>query len=626
MGFELRKIWAFLPLASLVLSSWLLSSCSSDSPTTPIRVGCQVSPDSIDFGLTVLQRQKLKEVSITNTGNTMLTIEVSRPNSPFGVVFAGDGPVSLPPGSTKRITITYAPQTAGKHSTVIALGNDACATVYCKGEGYLDPNEACLGHPHTLEFNQVRLGESADGYFLIRNQGTVQISGTISEACGPFQITAGSGPFTLNAAESLKVAVRFQPTTVGLQLCSISFGSGFCPPVLCRGIGIRERTWRIEPDGSGDAPTIQAGIDSSYDTDTVLVAAGTYYEAVNFSGKKIVVMSESGAGTTYLDGSRLEEPIVTFDSAETRAAVLEGFTLQLSRRSAIVCDHASPVIRNNHLLNNVAAEQFEIGWGGGVDASGSPLIESNLFEANESFANGGAMELNGDSPVVRGNVFQGNRSAYDGGAIFVFGLSGEGLIENNLFVGNVGGDHGGAMEIGYQGSNLTIKFNVFANNVAKGNDGPSDTGTGGALSIRSSDDVFLENNTFVLNEALNWATCTGSSILFDTSSNCEVSRNIIYGAQGCVIECRGTNSGISFVDNLFWGNQPDQALVRCGIDFSTSNLFADPMFCDENGGDYRLTAGSPAILSDRVIGAFGTPGCGALTSGSSGGQWRGSTQ
>ena len=36
------------------------------------------------------------------------------------------------------------------------------------------------------------------------------------------------------------------------------------------------RTWYIKPDGTGDAPTIQAGIHSSMAGDTVLVAAGRY--------------------------------------------------------------------------------------------------------------------------------------------------------------------------------------------------------------------------------------------------------------------------------------------------------------------------------------------------------------
>ncbi len=42
-------------------------------------------------------------------------------------------------------------------------------------------------------------------------------------------------------------------------------------PVTCH-----SRTWYIKLDGTGDAPTIPAGIDSAQAADTVLVAPGTY--------------------------------------------------------------------------------------------------------------------------------------------------------------------------------------------------------------------------------------------------------------------------------------------------------------------------------------------------------------
>ena len=81
-----------------------------------------------------------------------------------------------------------------------------------------------------------------------------------------------------------------------------------------------------------DQPTIQAGIDSAINGDTVLVDTGRYVENINFNGKNIVVGSlflttgnTSYISKTVIDGDS-SGSVVTFENGEDSLAILDGFT------------------------------------------------------------------------------------------------------------------------------------------------------------------------------------------------------------------------------------------------------------------------------------------------------------
>ena len=175
-----------------------------------------------------------------------------------------------------------------------------------------------------------------------------------------------------------------------------------------------------------DYPTIQQGINVANSGDTVLVASGTYVENINFNGKNITLASNYllTVDTTYIsqtiiDGNNAGS-VVIFNNNEDSTTILCGFTLMNGYAysgGGILCNEASPSLRNLKIINNYANYSMYMGgYGGGVYLlySNCNIIDVRVIN-NSAERHGGGIYLRFSNPYFDNVTISSNESEYGGG-------------------------------------------------------------------------------------------------------------------------------------------------------------------------------------------------------------------
>lgn len=248
--------------------------------------------------------------------------------------------------------------------------------------------------------------------------------------------------------------------------------------------------WHVHPDSA--ISSIQAGIDSSSNGDTVLVYPETYLENVNFSGKNIVLGSlflttgdTSYITSTIIDGDS-SGSVMKFENGEDSSAVLTGFTIQNGYAEfggGIYCrDNSSPSLTDLEIGGNTASGGSVHGFGGGIYCgnNSSPslinvTIRENAARGRDFFAGfGGGIYCDSSSPSLVNVTISGNTALMGGGGIHCVNdcapsLASVTITENTAGVGGGGGIR--CMANSSPRFDSLNRCNVFFNSAASGTPG-----------------------------------------------------------------------------------------------------------------------------------------------------------
>jgi hypothetical protein len=369
------------------------------------------------------------------------------------------------------------------------------------------------------------------------------------------------------------------------------------------------KTWVIQANGSGDAPTIQAGIDSAVTADIVQLADGTFTgvgnKNIQFLGKAITVTSMNGAGASTIDCEGSDRGF-NFNGDEGSTSILSGVTIinggGFSEGGGIRINSASPTITDCVIKDCSATDD-----GGGIrletNSTGPPSNPTitnceitGCMVTDGTSAQGGGIAFNGDSsPTISGCTITMNQ-AIEGGGIWGTG-TGSAVITNNMIYGNtVTGPgftaQGGGLGVGSL-LGLTLTGNlIFANTATRG---------GGVYVSGSFAGQTVENNTVAENSAT-----SGGSGVYLTATNMAFRKGIIaFNTGSAGITCE--NSGSDAIDcSVVFGNPAGNTICTNG---DTDNVMADPQFCGLPGSNYYyLQSDSPAAPAQsacsELIGAL----------------------
>ncbi|MGB0033913.1 MAG: choice-of-anchor D domain-containing protein, partial [Candidatus Acidiferrales bacterium] len=291
---------------------------ASGSPQTLTLAGSGIAanatltanPGSIPFGNVVVGSNSSQTITLTNNGNTSVTISQA---SVTGVGFSMSGlatPLTLTSGQSTTFTSRFAPTVTGNAAGTITITSNASnptLTIALSGTGTQGQLSA---NPASVNFGNLLTGSSGSVSITLTNSGTASVTISAASASGAgFSISGLAVPQTINPSSSTSFTAKFAPTTAGNASGSVSITNNAPGSPLSIALSgsatasqpqltINPATWNFGSVNVGSSSTHSITLTNSGNAALTISAASASGAGFSMSGMAVPVTINPGLNAT----------------------------------------------------------------------------------------------------------------------------------------------------------------------------------------------------------------------------------------------------------------------------------------------------------------------------------------
>jgi Abnormal spindle-like microcephaly-assoc'd, ASPM-SPD-2-Hydin/HYDIN/CFA65/VesB-like, Ig-like domain len=475
-----QRVWiqiTFTPQSSGSASGTIAISSSAPEPSVAVSLaGDAISagqlvpkPSKITFGSVRIGGSLAKSGSLTNNGDTSVTVSqvaVSGSNFTVGGMTL---PITLAPNQSTAFSVTFRPRAGGTTSSNIVVTTSvslvapqARATRRARPHDSTETTTVTIpvagtgaaggqldATPGTVSFGSAQVGSSQSKPVTVTNSGTSSVTiNSVTASGSGFSVKGMSTPMTVAAGQSMAVNCTFTPQSAGAASGSLSISSDASDPTLS-----------VPLSGTGAAAgSLTAGA-VSFGSVTV---GSTQKQSVTItnSGSSSVTISQATASGTSFSMSGLTLPITLAGGQSTAASI--SFAPQAAGSASgdltITSDASNPTLVVALSGTGAAAGSLTAGA-----VSFGSVIVGNTQKESVTITNSG-----GSSVTISQATASGAGFSVSGMTLPVTVAAGQSTTANLSFAPQAAGAASGILTVTSNASTPTLTVPLSATAVAPG--------------------------------------------------------------------------------------------------------------------------------------------------------------